>query len=78
MRQVYALVGLVKKWGPEAVNDACAKAAEAEAFNVHLIGRIIERGGGQGPPPCRPQQGTLLPGRFARQVSEFATGGARR
>jgi transposase len=76
MRQVYALLGLVKKWGPEAVNDACAKAAEAEAFNVHLIGRMLERGGGQTSPPRRPQQGTLLPGRFARQPSEFATGGS--
>lgn len=31
MRQVYALLGLVKKWGPDRVELACARAAEAEA-----------------------------------------------
>lgn len=74
MRQVYALIGLVKRWGAEAVNDACARAAEAEAFNVHLIGRMLERGGE--PLPRQPQQGSLLPGRFARSAEEFATKGA--
>ena len=73
MRQVYALLGLVKRWGPEAVNEACGRAAEAEAFNVGLIGRMLERGGGDAVPPRRPQQGTLLPGRFAREASEFST-----
>jgi len=43
MRQVYALLGRVKKWGPEKVEVACARAAEAEAFNVPLIGRMLER-----------------------------------
>ena len=76
MRQVYALVGLVKKWGPDAVNDACARAAQAEAFNVHLISRMLERGGAEAVPPRRPHQPSLLPGRFARQPAEFATNGA--
>lgn len=39
MRQVYALLGLVKKWGPERVNTACKRALEAEAVNVGRIGR---------------------------------------
>ena len=43
MRQVYALLGLVKKWGAERVEAACSKAADAEAFNVGLIGRMLER-----------------------------------
>jgi transposase len=73
MRQVYALLGLVKRWGPEAVSEACGRAAEAEAFNVGLIGRMLERGGGATVPPRQPQQGTLLPGRFAREASEFST-----
>ena len=75
MRQVYALIGLVKKWGAEQVNEACARAAEAEAFNVHLIGRMLERGG-EALPPRTPLQGSLLPGRFARSAAEFATKGA--
>lgn len=31
MRQVYALLGLVKKWGAERVDAACARPADAEA-----------------------------------------------
>ena len=72
MRQVYALLGLVKKWGADRVDAACARAAEAEAFNVGLIGRMLERGAGTAPPETFPQQ-TLLPGRFARPASDFAT-----
>jgi transposase len=72
MRQVYALLGLVKKWGPERVEAACARAAEAEAFSVALIGRMIERGQEHAPAPA-PRQPTLLPGRFARPPGAFAT-----
>ena len=43
MRQAYRLLGLVKKWGPEKVELACARALEAEAVNVNLIARMIER-----------------------------------
>jgi transposase len=72
MRQVYALLGLVKKWGPERVEAACARAAEAEAFSVALIGRMIERGQETATSPP-PRQGTLLPARFARPAAAFAT-----
>jgi hypothetical protein len=72
MRQVYALLGLVKKWGAERVDAACARAAEAEAFNVGLIGRMLERGAETAPPETFRQQ-SLLPGRFARPPSDFAT-----
>lgn len=44
MRQVYALLGLVKRRGPERVEAACARTLEAEAISVPLIGRMIERG----------------------------------
>ena len=57
MRQVYALLGLVKKWGPDRVEAACARAAEAEAFNVPLIGRMLERG----LEADAPRQGSLFP-----------------
>jgi hypothetical protein len=55
MRQVYALLGLVKKWGPDRVNAACERALDAEAINVGLIGRMLERGTENGPmSPSRP------------------------
>jgi hypothetical protein len=44
MRQVYALLGLVKKWGAARVETACASTLEHEAVNVALIGWMLERG----------------------------------
>ena len=72
MRQVYALLGLVKRWGPERVEAACARALEAEAISVALIGRMIERAteaepAANAPPP------TAKPARFARGPEHFAT-----
>jgi hypothetical protein len=68
MRQVYALLGLVKKWGPIRVNEACAEAAAA--YSVSLIGRMLDRVTESGieQPPV---QGTLLTGRFVRPLEDF-------
>jgi hypothetical protein len=77
MRQVYALLGLVKKWGPERVETACAKALEAEAVKVSLIARMIERGV-EGKDQPLAVQGKLLPGRFERDPGEYAVGGGDR
>jgi hypothetical protein len=70
MRQVYALLGLVKKWGPDRVDAACKSALEHEAVNIGLIGRILERGGQTPVQPAPP--GAVIPGRFARGPEEFA------
>jgi transposase len=70
MRQVYALLGLVKKWGPDRVETACRRAAEAEAFSVSLIGRMIERAVENNCDPV-PVQGRLIPARFARPAEDF-------
>jgi len=71
MRQVYALLGLVKKWGPERVNTACASALEHEAVNVGLIGRMLERATESvAVQPALP--GTVVAGRFARDPEHFA------
>lgn len=77
MRQVYALLGLVKKWGPERVEAACARASEAEAFNVALIGRMLERATENAPAPqptlpAPPPASLARPARFARAAEEFA------
>ncbi len=79
MRQVYALLGLAKKWGNDKVDAACASALEHEAINVALIGRMLERGtaGEQVPlqpplPGTHPGTGTVVAGRFARDPGEFA------
>jgi hypothetical protein len=77
MRQVYALLGLVKKWGPERVDAACARALEAEAISVSLIGRMLERATEKGQPPSPPTPPAPA-GRFARAPEHFASGGAKR
>ena len=77
MRQVYALLGLVKKWGPQRVNTACASALQHEAVNVGLIGRMLERGTEQAIiQPALP--GTVVAGRFARDPAHFAVAGSNR
>jgi transposase len=77
MRQVYALLGLVKKWGADRVEAACGRALEAEAINVGLIGRMLERGTENTPTePSRP--GTVVTGRFARDAAHFAVGAPQR
>ena len=71
MRRVYALLGLVKKWGAERVEAACASALDHEVINVSLIGRMLERGVEHtAMQPALP--GTVIPGRFARDPAHFA------
>ncbi|HUP85637.1 MAG TPA: IS21 family transposase [Acidimicrobiales bacterium] len=77
MRQVYALLGLVKKWGAERVDAACARALEVEAVNVGLIGRMLERATETAPPVAK-RPATVLTGRFARDPEHFATTTSKR
>jgi transposase len=75
MRQVYRLLGLAKKWGAQRVEAACARALEAEAVDVGLISRMLERATENAPPPpANDAASNVIPGRFSRDVSEFATG----
>jgi hypothetical protein len=77
MRQVYALLGLVKKWGAERVNAACASALDHEVVNVALIGRMLARGSEHTTiQPSLP--GTVIAGRFARGVEHFSVRPQRR
>ena len=75
MRQVYALLGLVKKWGPDKVEAACRRALDAEAISVTLIGRMLDRATEnteQEPAPAPPATT-----RFARDPDEFTTNAAK-
>lgn len=69
-RQVYRLLGLVRRHGPQAVDDACRRAVDAEMIDVGLIKRIVTRGGAEQAPlmPKRPAQ---VP-RFVRESSDLA------
>lgn len=74
MRSVYRLLGLVRKWGPDRVDDACRRALDAEAIDVGLVGRMLERAtehptGEQ--LPLRASTPVVAP-RFARDADAFA------
>jgi Integrase core domain len=73
MRQVYALLGLVKRWGSDRVEAACARALDAEAISVPLIGRMLERANETDTTAAAPSAVPAAAGRFARDPSDFAT-----
>jgi hypothetical protein len=71
MRQVYRLLGLVKKWGAPRVEQACRRALDAESVDVNLVSRMLERAREDAAPDARPEA-VVVQGRFARDPSEFA------
>jgi len=69
MRQVYRLVGLAQKWGSARLNDACARALEAESHDVNLVARMLQRAR-----ESREDEGfapVMVAARFARDPGEF-------
>jgi transposase len=70
MRQVYRLLGLVRRHSPAAVDDACRRALDAEVIDVGLIERILTRGGGEQIPLIPKPPGVAS--RFVREGSDFA------
>lgn len=68
MRQVYRLLGLVRRHGEDRVDAACRRALEAEAVNVGLIDRMLTRDA--------PAEAVVQPpsaaSRFVRDRSDFA------
>jgi hypothetical protein len=73
MRAVYRLLGLVGKWGPDRVDDACRRALDAEAVDVGLVGRMLERATDTNAiDQLPPTPGRVVAARFARDPDEFA------
>ena len=72
MRRVYRLLGLVDKWGASRVEEACRRALEAEAVDVNLVSRMLERAREETEPDSRPDP-VVIQGRFARDASEFSS-----
>ena len=57
MRRVYALFGLVKKYGADRVEPVCAVALDADMLNVHRLQRMLEAPRS----PQTPAPGAILP-----------------
>lgn len=78
MRQVYRLLGLVKRHGPEPVDDACRRALDAEVIDVGLIERMLTRGIPQAVQPALLPAAGSAPSRFVRDTADFAIRGTTR
>jgi transposase len=75
MRQVYRLLGLVRRYGPGPVDAACGRALELDVVNVTKIARMLENAAENTPAlPARP---AAAGARFARDPAEFSSGGTQ-
>ena len=72
MRQVYRLLGLVRRYGAGRVDDACGRALEVDCIDVGVVSRMLERAAAGTPQPRVVAQ--HLPLRFARHQSELGGG----
>jgi transposase len=73
MRQVYRLLGLVRRYGPGPVDTACGRALELDVVDVTKIARMLENATENTPVlPARPAAAAAA--RFARDPAEFAGG----
>jgi len=69
MRQVYRLLGLVRRYGPGPVDTACQRALDLDVVNVTKIASMLEKATENTPPPPRPA--TAAAARFARDPAEY-------
>ena len=78
MRKVYKLIGLCRTFGDQRTNQACRRALDAEAIDVNVVGRILDRALETETAEQAPKTPTnVIVGRFARDNNQFATSKAR-
>lgn len=78
IRHVYRLLGLARRFGGAATDEACARALELDVMDVMKIQAMLEKGLVRrkllsSSPPPQAQTGKIL--RFARDAGEFRRGG---
>ncbi|MBA3631058.1 MAG: IS21 family transposase [Actinobacteria bacterium] len=80
MRQVYRLLGLVRRYGAGRVEAACSKALELDVVDVTRIARMLERALEDPEPGASspPDDNVVVKLRFARSAQEFTTDGGDR
>ena len=69
MRQVYRLLGLVRRYGPGPVDTACQRALDLDVVNVTKIASMLEKATENTPLPPRPAAAATA--RFARDPAEY-------
>ena len=78
MRQVYRLLGLVKRYGPTPVDTACGRALGLDVISVSKIAAMLAKATENTPAePPRAASG-LAPARFARDPGEYRPQGRQR
>jgi hypothetical protein len=70
MRRVYALLGLVRRYGATRVEAACATALAADLLDVHRLKRMLELAGTCTAAPAPPR--VLPPARYLRPARQYA------
>ena len=70
MRQVYRLLGLVRRYGPGPVDTACQRALDLDVVNVTKIASMLEKAT-EGTPLPPPPGRWPAPARFARDPAEY-------
>ena len=69
MRQVYRLLGLVRRYGPGPVDTACQRALDLDVVSVTKIASMLEKATENTPLP--PAPATAAAARFARDPAEY-------
>lgn len=70
MRRVYALLSLVRRYGPTRVTTVCTVALEADMLDVHRLRRMLEHGL-TAPPPAAPAR-PLPRAKYLRPAHQYA------
>ena len=71
MRQVYRLLGLVKRYGAAPTDTACGRALDLDVVSVAKIAAMLEKATeSTATPPPRAASG-LAPARFSRDAAEY-------
>ncbi len=72
MRRVYALLGLVRRYGAARVSDVCKTALAADMLDVHRLRRMLEIASASAP-ASSPSPARVIPlARYLRPASQYA------
>jgi hypothetical protein len=69
MRRVYALLGLVRRYGASRVTEVCSVALAADMLDLHRLKRMLEQGVAL-PPPAPPARVIPL-ARYLRPATQY-------
>lgn len=76
MRSVYRLLGLIRRYGPDPVNTACARSLDLDVVSVSKIAAMLEKAT-ESAQPVLPAAAGTGGGRFARDPAEYSGRHAR-